>query len=61
MLIYLNESNANDIHFEVGRKIKNTIKELGGIMPEDMPTPEKSLKELGKEKEKQLLENKTIL
>lgn len=30
-------------------------------MPEDMPTPEKSLKELGKEKEKQLLENKTIL
>ena len=61
MLIYLNESNANDIHFEVGRKIKNTIKELGGIMPEDMPTPEKSLKELEKEKEKQLLENKTIL
>lgn len=30
-------------------------------MPEDMPTPEKSLKELEKEKEKQLLENKTIL
>ena len=56
-----NESNANDIHFEVGRKIRNTIKELGGIMTEDMPTPEKSLKELGKEKEKQLLENKTIL
>ena len=44
------ESNASNIHYEVGIKIRNTIKELGGTMPEDLPTPDKSLKELEKEK-----------
>ncbi len=34
----------------MGSKIRETIKELGGTMPEDLPTPEKSLKELEKEK-----------
>ena len=43
------ESNANDIHYEVGKEIRYTIKKLGGTMPEDMPTPKKSLKELEKE------------
>ena len=50
------ESAANKTHYEVGSKIRNTIKELGGTMPEDLPTPEKSLKQL--EKEKKLLEVK---
>lgn len=36
------ENEANKIHYEVGREIRNTIKKLG----EDLPTPEKSLKEL---------------
>ena len=36
-------------HFEVGKEIRNTIKKLGGTMPEDLPTPDKSLKELEKE------------
>ena len=40
------EKDANDTHFEVGRKIRETIKELGGTMPEDLPTPEHSLKEI---------------
>ena len=44
------ESNASNIHYEVGIKIRNTIKELGGTMPEDLPTPDKSLRELEKEK-----------
>ena len=44
------ESKANDAHYEVGSKIRETIKELGGTMPEDLPTPKKSLKELEKEK-----------
>jgi len=35
------EKNANVIHYEVGTKIRNTIKELNGIMPEDLPTPKK--------------------
>ncbi len=43
------ENNANDIHYEVGKEIRYTIKKLGGTMPEDMPTPNKSLKELEKE------------
>ena len=43
------EGNANITHYEVGKKIRHTIKELGGTMPEDLPTPNKSLKELEKE------------
>jgi len=43
-----NEYTANSIHYEVGKKVRNTIKELGGTMPEDLPTLEKSLKELEK-------------
>ena len=49
------EKDANQTHYEVGSKIRKTIKELGGTMPEDLPTPKKSLKEL--EKEKKLIEN----
>ena len=41
-----NEYTANSIHFEVGREVRNSIKRLGGTMPEDLPTPDKSLKEL---------------
>jgi DNA-damage-inducible protein D len=48
--IIKNEQEANEIHYEVGSKIRKTIKELGGTMPEDLPTPKKSLKELEKEK-----------
>ena len=33
-------------------RIRNTIKELGGTMPEELPTPKKSLKELEKENKK---------
>ena len=42
------ENNANKTHYNVGKKIRDTIKELGGTMPEDLPTPIKSLKELEK-------------
>ena len=43
------EKNANITHYKVGSKIRDTIKELGGILPEDLPTPEKSLKQIEKE------------
>ena len=43
------EGNANDVHYNVGREVRNTIKRIGGTMPEDLPTPDKSLKELEKE------------
>ena len=51
------EDNANKVHYKVGSKIRKTIKELGGTMPEDLPTPKKSLKELEKEKKNKLLNN----
>lgn len=43
------KENANNTHFEVGKVVRNTIKELGGTMPEDLSTPTKSIKELEKE------------
>lgn len=39
------KSKANQTHFEVGKKVRQTIKELGGTMPEDLPT-EESIKKL---------------
>ena len=47
------EDEANRTHYEVGNEIRNTIKKLGGTMPENLPTPDKSLKELEKERKKQ--------
>lgn len=49
-----NEDLACATHYMVGSAVRRTIKELGGTMPEDLPTPEKSVKELEKEKKKQL-------
>ncbi len=46
------EKEANATHYEVGKEIRNTIEKLGGTMPENFPTPEKSLKELEKENKK---------
>ena len=54
------ENNANKTHFEVGSKIRNTIKELGGTMPEDLPKPEKSLKELERELKNMLVKKDEI-
>ncbi len=50
------ENNAKSVHYEVGKKVRKAIQDIGGMLPEEMPTPEKSLKELEKEKER--LENK---
>ena len=50
------EKEAKDVHYEVGKKVRKAIADIGGMMPEEMPTPKKSLKEL--EKEKKQLENK---
>ena len=44
-----NEYMAIAVHYEVGREVRNSIKKLGGTMPEDLATPKKSLKELKKE------------
>ena len=44
---------ANQTHYEVGKKVRQTIADLGGTMPEDLPVPEKSIKQIEKE-QKQL-------
>lgn len=43
------KKEAGDAHYEVGKKVRQTIVELGGTMPEDLPTPNKSIKQIEKE------------
>lgn len=40
------KQEANQTHLAVGRKVRETIKELGGTMPEDLPTPERSIQQI---------------
>lgn len=49
-----NETDACNTHNKVGKAVRKAIEEVGGTMPEDLPTPEKSVKEIEKEKKKQL-------
>ena len=51
------KSAANKTHHEIGEKVRQTIKEIGGTMPEDLPTPQKSVKKIAKEVQKQLDSN----
>lgn len=46
------EKDANKAHSNIGNNIRDIIKKNGGIMPEDLPTPKKSLKQLEKENKK---------
>ena len=48
------KQEANKTHVEVGKKVRDTIKDLGGTMPEDLPTPEKSIQQLEREQKKKL-------
>lgn len=43
---------ANQTHYSVGKKVRQTISDLGGTMPEQLPTPEKSVRQLEKEDKK---------
>ena len=51
------ENDANETHYNIGKNIRKVIAKNGGTMPENLPTPEKSLKEL--EKEKKLIGKKS--
>ena len=44
--------SANQTHHEVGKKVRQTIKELGGTMPEDLDVPQKSIAKIEKEQKK---------
>ena len=43
------ENEATQIHYNIGKNIREVIAKNGGTMPEKLPTPKKSLKELEKE------------
>lgn len=49
-----NEDDACITHHNVGRAVRKTIEEIGGIMPENLLTPEKSIKDLEKEELKKI-------
>lgn len=49
------KAQANRTHYEVGAKVRQTIQDLGGTMPEDLPTPEKSIHQLAREQQKKKL------
>ena len=50
------ETNADLIHYDIGKNIRETMIKNGNVLPEDLPTPDKSLKELEKEKLLQIKE-----
>lgn len=49
------KTEANQTHFAVGRKVRQTIEELGGTMPEDLPSPPKSIQQLQREEKQRAL------
>jgi DNA-damage-inducible protein D len=48
------KTKANLTHFEVGQKVRKTIQELGGTMPENLPAPDKSIQQIERQKAKQV-------
>ena len=46
------KKEANKTHLEIGQKVRKAIEEIGGTMPEDLPTPKISAKSLEKEQKK---------
>lgn len=50
------KNEANKTHYHVGKEVRDTIERLGGTMPEDLPTPSKSIKQIECEQKK--LDNK---
>lgn len=56
-----NPIKATSTHYEVGTKVRKAIEEIGGTMPEDLPTPQKSIKQIEREQLKRLKDKKTKL
>jgi DNA-damage-inducible protein D len=48
------KDKANRAHHEMGREVRKTIIRTGATLPEDLPTPEKSVQQLQREEQKQL-------
>jgi DNA-damage-inducible protein D len=56
-----NKNRANEIHKDVGRKVRQTIRELGGTMPENLPVAENIKKVESREKKRLKAEQKRQL
>ena len=54
----MGKQEANQTHYHVGKKVRETIKELGGTMPEDLPTPKSSIKEIEQKSQKTITKKK---
>jgi DNA-damage-inducible protein D len=52
---------ASSIHYTVGKEVRETIEKIGGTMPEDLPTPEKSISQIEREQIKQLKQERKKL
>ena len=48
----LGKSHANQIHHQVGKTVREAIESIGGTMPEELPTPTKSVLKIAKEQAK---------
>ena len=48
------KQNANQTHYEVGQKVRKAIADIGGTMPENLPTPEKSIQVIEREEIRKL-------
>jgi DNA-damage-inducible protein D len=44
------KQQANELHLSIGKKVRAAIRDIGGTMPENLPTPKRSIKELEKQK-----------
>ncbi len=49
------KDEANKTHYQVGAKVRQTIAELGGTMPEDLPTPDRSISQIEREQRRSLI------
>ncbi|MBF0620732.1 MAG: DNA damage-inducible protein D [Magnetococcales bacterium] len=53
------KKQANSTHYQVGRKVRQTIEELGGTMPEDLPVPDQSIQQLERSQKKRGIASKS--
>jgi DNA-damage-inducible protein D len=54
------KEEANITHHEMGRKVREFIKDVGGTMPEDLPTPEESIQQLQQKEQKRLKQGQQL-
>lgn len=56
-----NADKATEVHYNVGKEVRDAIRRVGGTMPEDLPIPEKSISQIEREQLKRLKNSKKKL